>query len=167
MGLRLRLRANVDISRFSSTNRIILTALKRYGMIVADNGSNWYLSGAPDDRWSNDDLHTLGAIPGSDLEVVNISSLQVNPDSGQARSVSAAPTAVAASTESATASASETPGIGTATLTAQDARKRDQEAGSATNWPLILAGVALVGGALTGAGFWFLARRRRVLAPFR
>ena len=45
---------------------VILTALKRYGMIVADNGSNWFLSGAPDDRWSNDDLHALGAIPGSD-----------------------------------------------------------------------------------------------------
>ncbi len=88
MGLRLRLKANVDISRFSPANRIILTALKRYGMIVADNGSNWYLSGAPDDRWSNDDLHALGAIPGSDFEVVNTSSLMVNQDSGQARSQS-------------------------------------------------------------------------------
>ena len=84
MGLRLRLKANVDISSFSRTNQIILTALKRYGMIVADNGSSWYISGAPDSRWNNDDLHMLGTIPGSDFEAVDESSLQVNVNSGQA-----------------------------------------------------------------------------------
>jgi len=84
MGLRLRLKANVNISSFSRTNQIILTALKRYGMIVADNGSSWYISGAPDSRWNNDDLHMLGAIPGSDFEAVDESSLQVNVNSGQA-----------------------------------------------------------------------------------
>ena len=164
MGLRLRLKANVDISRFSPTNRIILTALKRYGMIVADNGSNWFLSGAPDDRWSNDDLHALGAIPGSDFEVVNTSSLMVNPDSGQARSQSGAPTATAASTASAMASASATPG--TPTLTAQDARKQDQNTRATTNWPLMLAVMALVGVGLIGGGIWLRARRRRILSPF-
>jgi hypothetical protein len=60
MGLRLRLKANVNISSFSHTNQIILTALKHYGMIVADNGSSWYISTAPDIRWNNDDLHRLG-----------------------------------------------------------------------------------------------------------
>src|ERR1051326_5076768 len=85
MGLRLRLKASVDISSFSATNRVILTALKRYGMIVPDNGSNWFISGAPDNRWNNDDLHSLGEIPGSDFEVVDESSLQVSPDSGEAR----------------------------------------------------------------------------------
>ena len=85
MGLRLRLKASVNISSFSPTNRVILTALKHYGMIVADNGSNWFISGTPDKRWNNDDLHALGEIPGSDFEVVDESSLQVSPNSGQAR----------------------------------------------------------------------------------
>ncbi|HEY7023318.1 MAG TPA: hypothetical protein VH349_19515 [Ktedonobacterales bacterium] len=162
MGLRLRLRANVDISRFSPANRIILTALKRYGMIVADNGSNWFLSGAPDDRWSNDDLHALGAIPGSDFEVVNTSMLMVNQDSGQAHTQSGAPTATTAATASATASA--TPG--TPTLTAQDAHKQDQNTHATTNWPLMLAVMALVAVGLIGGGIWLRARRR-ILSPFR
>ena len=59
MGLRFRLKASFDITSFSSTNRIILTALKKYGMIIADNGSSWFVSGTPDDRWDNDDLHNL------------------------------------------------------------------------------------------------------------
>jgi hypothetical protein len=83
MGLRLRLKANFDISSFSHTNQIILTALKHYGMIVADNGSSWFISGAPDNRWNNDDLHMLGNIPGSDFEAVDESNLQVNGNSGQ------------------------------------------------------------------------------------
>ncbi len=85
MGLRLRLKASVNISAFSAPNRVILTALKRYGMMVADNGSSWYISGAPDNRWNNDDLAQLARIPGSDFEVVNTSSLTVNPNSGAAR----------------------------------------------------------------------------------
>jgi hypothetical protein len=83
MGLRLRLNANINISSFSRINQIILTALKRYGMIVADNGISWYISGAPDNRWNNDDLHMLGTIPGSEFEAVDESSLQVNVNSGQ------------------------------------------------------------------------------------
>jgi hypothetical protein len=84
MGLRLRLKANVNISSFSHTNQVILTALKHYGMIVADNGSSWFISGAPDNRWNNDDLHALGTIPGSDFEAIAESSLQVSANSGQA-----------------------------------------------------------------------------------
>ena len=49
----------------------MLVALKRYGMLVADNGSSWYITGAPDPRWSNDQLHTLGRVQGSDFEVVD------------------------------------------------------------------------------------------------
>ena len=75
MGLRVRLKANVDISGFPRQARIVLQALKTYGMIVADNGSNWYISGAPNPHWSNDDLHTLGRITGADFEVVDTSSL--------------------------------------------------------------------------------------------
>ena len=61
----LRLKASYDISGFSAANQVILTALQRYGMIMADNGSSMYLSGAPDDRWDNDDLHLLGAVQAS------------------------------------------------------------------------------------------------------
>jgi hypothetical protein len=70
MGLRLRLKASYDISRFPRQSRIVLRALKEYGLIVADNGSDWYLSGAPHPRWSNDDLHSLHGVPGSAFEVV-------------------------------------------------------------------------------------------------
>jgi len=71
MGLRLRLRANYPVSGFPYQARVVLKALKRYGMIVADNGSSWYLTGAPDPGWDNDQLHTLGKVRGSDFRVVD------------------------------------------------------------------------------------------------
>lgn len=80
MGLRLRLRADYPIAGFPPQARIVLAALKTYGMIVADNGSSWYIGGEPSSHWSNDDLHTLGRVPGSAFEVVNTSS--VRPRSG-------------------------------------------------------------------------------------
>jgi hypothetical protein len=76
MGLRVRLRASFDTSGFPRQSRIVLTALKRYGMILADNGSPWFVSGAPDARWSNDDLHALGRVHGSDFEVVDTTTLR-------------------------------------------------------------------------------------------
>ena len=75
MGLRVRLKASFDISHYPPQARIVLAALKRYGMILADNGSPWYISGAPSPHWSNDQLHTLGQVTGSDFEVVDTSSL--------------------------------------------------------------------------------------------
>jgi hypothetical protein len=75
MGLRVRLKASFDISAFPRQSRIVLQALKTYGMILADNGSNWFVSGAPDKHWSNDDLHSMGRVTGSAFEVVNTSSL--------------------------------------------------------------------------------------------
>ena len=75
MGLRLRLRASFDTSGFPRQSRIVLEALKRYGMIVADNGADWYVTGAPSQGWSNDDLHSLGRVTGSAFEVVDTSSL--------------------------------------------------------------------------------------------
>lgn len=72
MGLRLRLKASYDISRFTGHSRVILEALKRYGMIVADNGSSWFISGATDSRWDDDDLAQLKTVPGSAFEVVQI-----------------------------------------------------------------------------------------------
>jgi hypothetical protein len=76
MGLRLRLKASFDVRPFPRQARIVLTALKRYGMIVADNGSSWYVSGAPDPGWDNDDLHALGRVKGSDFRVVDTSTLR-------------------------------------------------------------------------------------------
>jgi hypothetical protein len=70
MGLRLRLKANYPTAGFPRQARIVLEALKRYGMLVADNGADWYITGAPDPRWSNDQLHTLHRVPGSAFEVV-------------------------------------------------------------------------------------------------
>jgi hypothetical protein len=84
MGARFRLKASFDISGFSATNQIILTALKRYGMMLADNGSSWFISGATDARWNNDDLHALTGISGSNFEAVDVSPLMVDPNSGQA-----------------------------------------------------------------------------------
>jgi hypothetical protein len=75
MGLRVRLKAGVDISSLPRQARIVAAALKRYGMILADNGSPWYISGAPDRRWSNDGLHLLGRLTGADFEVVDTRSL--------------------------------------------------------------------------------------------
>ncbi len=75
MGMRLRLKASFDVSSFSATNQVILNALKKYGMIMADNGSSMYISGAPDDRWDNDDLHNLGNVTASDFEVVQMSPI--------------------------------------------------------------------------------------------
>jgi FG-GAP-like repeat len=85
MGVRFRLRSNYDLSGFSTANQVILRALKKYGMMIADNGSAWYISGAPDPRWDNSDLHNLGRIMGADFEVVDVSGLLVDPNSGQTR----------------------------------------------------------------------------------
>ena len=75
MGQRVRLKASFDVSRFPRQARIVLTALKRYGMIVADNGSNWFISGAPNAGWDNDQLRTLKQVEGSNFEVVDTSKL--------------------------------------------------------------------------------------------
>ena len=86
MGQRFRLRADFDTSGFAPEVQVILRALKRYGMILADNGAPWYISGVPDEGWDNDTLvGELAQVLGSDFEAVDTSSLMVSPDSGQAR----------------------------------------------------------------------------------
>lgn len=75
MGLRLRLKASYDISGFTGHARIILAALKKYGMIVADNGTSWYISGATDARWDDEDLDQLKGVPGSAFEAVQTGSV--------------------------------------------------------------------------------------------
>ena len=76
MGLRVRLKASVDVSGYPRQARVVLTALKRYGMLVADNGSDWYITGSPNPGWRNDDLRTLGRVKGSDFEVVDTGTLR-------------------------------------------------------------------------------------------
>jgi hypothetical protein len=78
MGMRLRLKSSFDISGFSATNQIILNAMKKYGLIMADNGSNMFISGAPDARWSNDDLHNLGSVTNQDFDVVQMDTIYTN-----------------------------------------------------------------------------------------
>jgi hypothetical protein len=75
MGMRMRLKASFDISTFPADDQVILTALKKYGMILADNGSAVFISGAPDDRWSNNDLNLLKSIAASNFEVVQSGTL--------------------------------------------------------------------------------------------
>jgi hypothetical protein len=75
MGLRVRLKASVNISNLPRQARIVAQALKTYGLILADNGSSWYISGAPNPRWSDDQLHQLGRLHGSDFQVVDTRSL--------------------------------------------------------------------------------------------
>jgi hypothetical protein len=85
MGARLRLKASFNESGYPQSAKVILRALKRYGAIVADNGSSWFISGAPHPTFDNDALHTLRNVKGSAFEFVDASSLMVHPDSGQAR----------------------------------------------------------------------------------
>ena len=85
MEQRFRLKSNYVISGFSAETRNILQALKIYGMFLADNGSAWYISGVPDERWDNDVLHQLHHVEGDAFEAVDVSSLMMDPDSGQAR----------------------------------------------------------------------------------
>src|SRR6266446_2870952 len=84
MGARFRLRAGFDVSTYSATNQIVLNAMKKYGMMLADNGSAWYISGAPDPGWNDSDLHNLGNVKGSDFEAVDVSPLMIDVNSGQA-----------------------------------------------------------------------------------
>ncbi|HEY0068790.1 MAG TPA: S-layer homology domain-containing protein, partial [Chloroflexia bacterium] len=85
MGLRVRLKSSVDLGHYPQQVRVILQAMKDYGLILADNGSPWYISGAPDPRWDNDMLHAMDDLQGSDFEAVYTDDLMVDPNSGQSR----------------------------------------------------------------------------------
>ena len=75
MGMRVRLKAGIDISGFPPGARVVLQALKTYGMILADNGGNWFLSGAPDSRWNDDEMNALKRLTGNEFEVVKMGPL--------------------------------------------------------------------------------------------
>lgn len=79
MGLRLRLKQSFDLSPYTGTARVLLEALKKYGMILADNGSDWYITGARDPRWDDEDLDQLKTVPGSAFEVVETGAVITNP----------------------------------------------------------------------------------------
>jgi len=96
MGMRLRLKANFDVTPYSANLQVILNALKKYGMIMADNGSAMYLSGTPDNRWDNNDLHNLSQIQASAFEVV-----QMNPIYTAGNVPQGAPPAISSFTASA------------------------------------------------------------------
>ena len=86
LGARFRLKGSVDISGYAPEIQVLFTAMKRYGMFLADNGSNWYVSGAPDPRWDDDLLvNAFGALKGSDFEAGDASGLMIDTASGQAR----------------------------------------------------------------------------------
>jgi hypothetical protein len=101
MGMRLRLKPSFDISGYSANNQVILTAMKNYGLIMADNGTSMYISGTPDSRWDNNDLHNLGQVPASAFEVLQMTPLYTaaNLPQGAAptiNSLGAAPGSIAA-----------------------------------------------------------------------
>jgi hypothetical protein len=87
MGVRFRLRPDFNITDFSRPNRVILNALKHYGMFLADNGGAMFLSGVTDKRWDDEDLHDLTKVKASDFQAVDESGLQVDPNSAQAKAV--------------------------------------------------------------------------------
>jgi len=85
LGARFRLKSDYDISGFPPEMQILLQAFKTYGIVLADNGSNWYVSGAPDERWDNNMLHLLDVLTGNDFEAVDTSVLMVDVDSGETK----------------------------------------------------------------------------------
>ena len=90
MGTRFRLRKDFDISSFPLHVQVVLQALKTYGMILADNGASWFISGVPDSRWNDDEMHQLTRVIGADFEAVDESSLMVDPNSAAVTSGSSA-----------------------------------------------------------------------------
>jgi hypothetical protein len=115
MGQRFRLKSGFNVSGFPHDVQVILNAMKKYGILVADNGSNWYISGAPDDRWNNDDLATLRNVHGSDFEAVDESGLMVNVDSAQAN-VASGTTLNSLTLNPSTATGGQTTALNTVTL---------------------------------------------------
>ena len=85
MGARFRLKASYDISGYPAQARVVLTAMKKYGLVLADNGSPWYFQGTSDTRWTSDLVSSLGRVPARAFEAVDVLPMRVNTDSGAAR----------------------------------------------------------------------------------
>jgi hypothetical protein len=85
MGARFRLKASYNISGYPAQARVVLTAMKKYGLVLADNGSPWFFQGTSDTRWSSDLVSALGRVPASAFEAVDVLPMRVNTSSGAAR----------------------------------------------------------------------------------
>ncbi len=162
MGAWFRLRADFDLSRFSTETQVILRALQRYGMILADNGSSWYVSGVPNEKWANDRLRELLTVKGSDLEAVDVSSLQKEADSGQVKQVDA-PAAVrnAASGEAGALAPGQIISIYGAGL-----GPKDGLAGSGETLPTELGGTRVQIGGRAAALLYVAATQVNAIVPY-
>jgi len=120
MGAWFRLKASFDISGFSPANQVVLRALKQHGMVLADNGSSWFLSGAPDPGWNDDDLGVLRTVPGSAFEAVDVSSLKVSDTSygvaGGSTTTTTKPTTTTTTTKPSTTTTTKPPATTTTTV---------------------------------------------------
>jgi len=171
MGARFRLKQSYSTSGFRSDTKVILAAMKRYGMIVADNGSDWYFTGTAENGWSEAMLDELKTVPASAFEAVDASSLMVSASSGRVRSQAPAATPVPSSprprprsssratptpTPTQTPTVSPTPTAPTATPSPAPATAlgRGATGDGRSWWPVLLPLAAL------GAGVWFALRRR-------
>jgi len=169
MGAWFRMKAGFDTSRYRPETRVILDAFKRHGLIVADNGSNWFFTGAADEGWDTAVLDELKSIPAGAFEAVDVASLMVHPDSGQIRGVSPAtsqpPPAAAPAVTSTSPAASPTsttapPTTRTTNVSTTDrvtttddvtegdrvaaARTDNNDDAGAPTWPLYAAGAAVL-----------------------
>jgi hypothetical protein len=189
MGAWFRMRADVDISGYSQQTQVILTAFKTHGMIVADNGSNWYFTGSADEGWDEGVLNELKSIPAGAFEGLDTSGLMVSPDSGQVRSVTGPPAAPAASTPVAPAVSAPPPAAAPASTTSTSAGTADTTTSttsttSTTRLPLAaaaagpadesggdgvgpggVAAAAVMAGAMVTATWHFRRRRATPHAP--
>jgi hypothetical protein len=180
MGARFRLKSSFSTAGFRSDTRVILTAMKRYGLIVADNGSDWFFTGTAEHGWSNDMLDELKSIPAGAFQAVDESSLMIDRDSGRVRSIANAPkpkpkpavapknsssatpkpSASPKPSPSATPSATPTPTVtGTTDASSAPLAEGPDEGPGGRGW--IFALVAGGGAGLAG----FLVWRRRLVHP--
>ena len=188
MGARFRLRANFDVSRYHADTQVVLNAMKHYGLMLADNGSNWYFQGAADNSWDDTMIGELKTIPASAFDAVDESSLMVDPNSGQARQPagsSAAPNGSrgrAGTTSGGPGAAGDPVGPSPSATADETALERHQQAlseplpaatggpggalaaagqGKALPWPLLAAAAGL-GLLAAGIAAWMLHGRLRL-----
>jgi uncharacterized repeat protein (TIGR01451 family) len=151
MGMRVRLKANFDISGYSATNQIILKALKKYGMFMADNGADWDICGAPNANFDDNDLHNLTQIiPNTAFEVVDTSAWMVDPNSGQVGGTAPPPTPTLVLQKS--VSPTTTRSGDTVTFTIQYQNTASANANTVVVNDVIPTGSTLVSGSITGGG---------------
>jgi len=148
MGARFRLKASFNISGFSPQAQVVLRAMQQYGLILADNGSNWYFGGTADPAWPASLVDELKQVPASAFDAVDESSLMVSPDSGQARSFPGPVTGIAATPSGSGYWLSDAEGA----VSAHDVPSYGSMAGTALNAP-----IAHIVSTPDGGGYWLVA----------